>query len=91
MGTAVGSGVVDGVTVCEDVGYGAVVVGALLGLTGVADDLDGGRREFLREDARLDLLGMVGVVDCLVGDGDTEAMSGGHESDCCRSHASVLR
>ena len=93
VGSALGSGVVDGAKVFGVVGYGAVVVGALLGLTGVVDDLDCGRREFLREDARLDLLVLVDEVTCRVGDGggDTEAISGGHEPDGCLSCASVLR
>ena len=51
MGSAVGCDTVFGVVVGEGVGYGAVVVGALLGLTGVAEGLDAALREFLRDEA----------------------------------------
>ena len=77
VGFAVGCEAVCGVGVGEGVGYGAVVVVALLGLTGVAEGVDVVLREFLRDEARLDLLAFGGVLDCLVGDGETEAMSGG--------------
>ena len=73
----------DGIGVCvgsacgEDVGYGVDVGWILLGLASVVDD---GCRECWRDVARLGLCG-TDVVGWRVGDGETDAMSGGSESD----------